>query len=453
MAQLLEAISADAPCGEYLKDNRTLYRGLRNAFNQAQSSYRQLMESPDAMHDEELVTQNAANWNDLSVECEKTIETVSKDVEVMCWLASAQPFSHQPLENLANVLKDFVELLNQYWDDLHPKPPLKKLKSEDEAGQAREWAEFKVKPFLQLVGERDGTGLLSMPLQSIGLIGAIDYSRYYTAERDGQLEVLKSEAAQEIASNKEYVKNTILALGAVKQELLNIEAIVVDKCRAVGAQPISFRFINQTVDRLINAAHYLVGNLIMPWPLDVQETIVEVESEAPVDVSESAVSAQPGEKSMKQSTPVNEVVSLQASGEIYTRDQAFQQLRQISEYFSRTEPHSPVYMLLERAIRWGYMSLPDLLNEMVGEDDKMMGRMYQLAGLESVDKTIIPDPTISASELKHKQQAVPVKYNAPAVSAPKPESVEVPDVSSAKLKEDTSSSASTGSGNLSSFEW
>lgn len=451
MAQLLEAISADAPCGEYLKDNRTLYRGLRNYFNQAQSSYRQLMESPDATHDEELVIQNSANWSELSVECEKTIETVSKDVEVMCWLASAQPFSHQPLENLSSVLQSFSELLTQYWDDLHPKPPVKKLKSEDDAGQAKEWAEFRVKPFLQLVGERDGTGLLSMPLQSIGLIGSISYSRYYGAERDGQLDALKSEAAQIVSSDKELVKSRIITLGGIKQQLLSLEAIMVEKCRAVGAQPVSFRFINQTVDRLINATRYLVGHLIMPWPLDVQDSAVEMNSSEPAEI-DNAVQAQVGEKNMSNPRS-NDVVSLQAGGEIYTRDQAFQQLRHISDYFSRTEPHSPVYMLLERSIRWGYMSLPDLLNEMVGEDDKMMGRMYQLAGLESVDKTVIPDPTISASELHHKQQSDPVKYNAPAVSAPRTNNVEETAISQVAPKEASTSAAATSSGNLSTFEW
>ena len=458
MAQLLEAISADAPCGEYLKDNRTLFRGLRNYFNQAQSSYRQLMESPDAMHDEELLTQNAANWNELSNQCEKTIETVSKDVEVMCWLSAAQPFSHQPLENLASVLASFTQLVNTYWDDLHPKPPEKKLKSEDDTGKAREWAEFRVKPFLQLVGERDGTGLLSMPLQSISLIGAIDYSRYYSAERDGQLEALKSEASQYISSNKEQVKEMILALGEIKQQLLALEASIVEKCRDVGAQPVSFRFINQTVDRLINASHYLVGSLIVPWPLDVQEPAsVEQTStaESAPTASETPTQAPSvGEVSMPN-TVTNEVVSLQGKvgEEIYTRDQAFQQLRHISDYFSRTEPHSPVYMLLERAIRWGYMSLPDLLNEMVGEDDKMMGRMYQLAGLESVDKTVIPDPTISASELSHKQQSAPVKYNAPPVSVPKTEKVETVATNEPVKQEETVQDNSASSGNLSSFEW
>lgn len=99
------------------------------------------------------------------------------------------------------------------------------------------------------------------------------------------------------------------------------------------------------------------------------------------------------------------------------------------------------------------MSLPDLLNEMVGEDDKMMGRMYQLAGLESVDKTVIPDPTISASELSHKQQSAPVKYNAPPVSVPKTEKVETVATNEPVKQEETVQDNSASSGNLSSFEW
>ncbi len=45
---------------------------------------------------------------------------------------------------------------------------------------------------------------------------------------------------------------------------------------------------------------------------------------------------------------------------IVNRDHAFQEIRKNSEFFKKeTEPHSPIAFLLERSIRWGYMSFPD----------------------------------------------------------------------------------------------
>ncbi|MCE7630117.1 hypothetical protein LZT04_19915, partial [Vibrio fluvialis] len=63
---LLNPISDEQPSGEYLKDNRTLYRTYRNAFNVAQSSFRQLVETPDAMQDAVVVHTNAENWDALA---------------------------------------------------------------------------------------------------------------------------------------------------------------------------------------------------------------------------------------------------------------------------------------------------------------------------------------------------------------------------------------------------
>ncbi|MCE7629256.1 hypothetical protein LZT04_15505, partial [Vibrio fluvialis] len=66
-----------------------------------------------------------------------------------------------------------------------------------------------------------------------------------------------------------------------------------------------------------------------------------------------------------------------------SREQAFAELQRIADYFLATEPHSPIYLLLKRAIRWGGMSLPELLEELVGDNNAVQQRIEQLAGLES----------------------------------------------------------------------
>ncbi|MEH6578008.1 MAG: type VI secretion system ImpA family N-terminal domain-containing protein [Amphritea sp.] len=458
MEYLLNPISDSALCGEYLKGNRTLYRGLRNSFNMAQSSFRQLIESPDATASEELQQANQANWAELARLCEETLTDTSKDVEVFCWLATAQLFSGAPLENLAAVLNAFTLTVDQYWDDLNPKPPVEKLKSEDDAGQRREWAEQRIKPLVQLIGDSQDSGLLYMPLQMIKLIGDIDYSRYYSAERNGQLEQLKADAQAVLPAEKQTVTEALQALGKILEALRTLETSIAENCQQDGASGLSFRFLKESIERLINALRYLVGDVLVPWPLDkVEEPVVDQSPQSAEVLESTAMETSPAPQAEMVMQTANTMVNLTGSGEIYNRDQAFQELRKIADFFQQTEPHSPVYMLLERAIRWGYLSLPELLNEMVGDNSGVMGRITQLAGLESIEKTAIPDAQISMQELMHKQQVAigdtgAVQNQIPAsqvvVDIP-PEQVDRSAGNTAASENDTSAS----SAGIASFEW
>lgn len=398
MERLALPISDTAVCGEYLKANKTLYRALRNSFNQAQSSYRQLMESPDAMLDDELVEVNTNNWRAMGDVCRDCLEGNSKDIEIFCWFVAAQLFSSNPLGNLRDSLQVFVQVIDAHWLDLQPKPPVEKLKSDEDVGRKREWAEFKVKPLWQLAGESEGSGLLAMPLSNLPIIGAISYAQFFSAERSGSLEALKDEAKKIFTANKSELQDKVLVLDAICKVIVKLEQSVNLHCAQAQARVISFKFLLKSIENLLGAMKYLLGDCFSTWPLDVVEQQAQAqesegESTLPDEQNSSAVNVAEGSAN----------VLLSAGAELYHRDQAFKQLRSIADFFRRTEPHSPIHMLLERSIRWGYMSLPQLLEEMVGENDQVMQRISQLAGLESVEKTYIPDPTMSIAELKRHQ--------------------------------------------------
>ena len=56
-----------------------------------------------------------------------------------------------------------------------------------------------------------------------------------------------------------------------------------------------------------------------------------------------------------------------ATGPVRTRQDAFRRLADVSEYFRRAEPHSPVSYLVERALRWGRMPLEAWLEDVIKE--------------------------------------------------------------------------------------
>jgi type VI secretion system protein ImpA len=61
-------------------------------------------------------------------------------------------------------------------------------------------------------------------------------------------------------------------------------------------------------------------------------------------------------------------------------------LLQVAEYFRRNEPHTPVSYALEQVVRWGKMSLPDLLLELIPEDSPR-SNLYRLVGIKPPEKS------------------------------------------------------------------
>ena len=79
------------------------------------------------------------------------------------------------------------------------------------------------------------------------------------------------------------------------------------------------------------------------------------------------------------SAPVN---NAGFNGAIQTRSQALAQLRSIADYFRRTEPHSPVAYLAEKAANWGEMPLHSWLSNVI-KDPVALAHVEELLGLEN----------------------------------------------------------------------
>lgn len=449
MENLSAPVSESSAVGEYLKGNRAVYRALRNTFNQAQSAYRQLMESPEAMVDNQLQNLNSDCWQTLAEQCQETLTHTSKDVEMLSWLTTAKIFSRTPLTSLNEALQAFVEVVTEYGDQMHPRPPQEKLKAEDDAGQASEWTEFRTRPLVQLLGESDNSGLLYMPLQNVPLIGEITYASYFSAERAGNMAALKADAQQLLASERSNVIETLHALDSCKAHVESLRDLFTRQCQEVGLQPVNFGFLIRLFDQLLNALRFMLEEQLTPWPLDA---VAEVKSEptapAPDSFIDTPVISEATTPVAVTAAPVIQAVAAPVSvanvaGAIQSRDQAFQNLRQIADYFRQTEPHSPVYMLIERAIRWGYLPLPELLAEMVGDNAAVMDRIQSMAGLENSERIDIPGSSAGVAPVNPEsavtQVNLPAEDNSQAVAS-EPTPAETP------VEQTTTQS-------ISSFEW
>jgi len=466
IVQLLAPISEESPTGNYLKLDRSIYRALRNSYNAAQSSFRQLIETPEASSDEALLDANETNWTQLRNSTYDALTQSTKDLELLGWYISSQLFTAQPYQNLADSTKVLKGLIEAFWGRLHPTLPENKIKSADEQGQLKELADFRIKPLLQLVGESNDSTALFMPLQLIGLIEDITFGDYLRAERSGDLEALKQKA-QKLYSNE--VERTVLLLSEAYQNFTEAETAIAKECQQVGVTPISFRFVKANIADSINAIRFLVEDKFSRWPLDdtyqvrKEEALIQQPEATSEQLHESATESAPKEPEATSNSSPQTIAQVQTEvatvapihvnvGQVANRDQAFQELRKISEFFKQTEPHSPISFLLERAIRWGYMSLPELMQEMTAGNSSVIQQINQLTGMDNLnqldlsDKALSPSASVNSAVVAIKNTATPTNQTSP---------VEIPTQEKADTNQSSQTEASSteSSGSLNDFEW
>ena len=65
-----------------------------------------------------------------------------------------------------------------------------------------------------------------------------------------------------------------------------------------------------------------------------------------------------------------------------SREDAYRQLEAAAAFLQATEPHSPTPYLVRRAVRWGQMSLPELIQE-AGSGEGALERFFTMLGMSS----------------------------------------------------------------------
>jgi type VI secretion system protein ImpA len=401
--QLLEPIEADKPSGRYLKGERAQYRALRNTFNAAQSSFRRFVETPDSSNDEELFEENQKNWQAVSDACWQTLIEESKDIEIYCWWVMSLAFQSDSINKIAVSLATLTPFIEAFWPEINPYLPDNKLKSSDIAEQASERAELQLRPLVQLLGESNGSGLLYMPLQMFALIGDINLTKYLSATKASTLPTLKAQAQKDFSSNKSKITESIKALDLAIKSIDALDIWLKSRMTELSFSAISTQFLKTNLSDCLQAIKYLVEECFEQWPLDhkveakaapIEKTIDEKIMDKNSDENMKKEVNQQTLATPRQTAFVDTAV-IEGGKQPLNRDSAFHQLRNIAEYFSESEPHSPVSYLLEKAIRWGYMSLPELMAELVSGNDKVLGQINLVTGI-SGEKAKLPENNLTA---------------------------------------------------------
>lgn len=339
---LLQPVSSEQPHGSDAREGGAaynLYSQIKDARNKARAAERASLFDPDG----------AGNmldaWRPILNLAPTLLREHSKDLEVTSWYIEALLRLH----DFAGLRDGFTlarRLVDQYWDNLYPQP--------DEDG-----LETKVAPLAGLNGD-SSEGTLLAPIRNTPITPSgfsfWQYQQAREAERIADPEK-KEEKQQALGFSLESIERAVAEaparffvdlvddLGEAVSEFRSLNDTLRSHC---GHQAPPFSLILETLEDILRNVRFLAKDKL------ASETGSAVaEDDAPAAAADHT------------DAPRAATASRGSSGPIANREDALRRLEEVAQYFRAHEPHTPLVSGIERLVRWGRMSMAELILELV----------------------------------------------------------------------------------------
>ncbi|QDO83364.1 type VI secretion protein [Shewanella psychropiezotolerans] len=378
IVDLLIPIDEDLPCGIYLKSDKIAFRPLRNKFNLAKTSLRKLSQNPSVEDKEQLMEENKHLWKALAESLMHSFRHVSRDIEFIAWFITAQVILDNSFESVANSLTWLADLIESRWDTLNPVLPIEKLQGGTEAEHLAEQASFKCKSFFQLAGDSEESNLLYGPLLLKPLVGEFTFFDYKSAQRKGEVNLLKERALGEVSREESIIITRLINVERCLKEIERLNITVSDKAKMCGVKPTNFSVLKNIFTQF-NYALEQVSGLTAPSNHIEEQTTIHPQDKHHAEMESDEITDIPPAFTMSNLKQI-------AKKNVHNREQALNLLGDVAEYFRESEPHSPVSFLLQKAISWGNKPFPELLEELFdGQDSDVRSQIFNLVGVKRPD--------------------------------------------------------------------
>ncbi len=356
---LMQPISEENAVGEDIRNNpspSSLYSEIKSARNSARAAERNSMFDGDS-------TEAIENWNKISTLAPQILTNEAKDLEVACWYTEAL-LRKAGFQGLRGGLSLIRHLIEQYWHEgLYPQ--------EDEDG-----IETRVAAISGLNGE--GTdGVLLAPIRSTYITDDVQPGPFSLWQYKQAVDIkrisddkARSEQISKIGFSMDDIDRAVeqsssTYFGDLRDDVTeclteyrHINSMLGEYCGSHDAPPTSK--ITELLEETLGAVNHIAKH---KFPV------------APVVKDDSSDDEQ---------IPHQESSAVIPAGVPGSREEAFQQLASISDFFRRTEPHSPISYILDRAVTWGGMSLDELISELI-PDSSSRTTYSSLTGVRTND--------------------------------------------------------------------
>lgn len=357
---LLQPISEENPSGESLR-----YSGIYDQISEARRADDNLNQGA---WQSELKVADFRRVVELAV---PALSSESKDLQIAAWLSEALVKEHG-FAGLRDSLKLMAGLQENFWETLHPE-----VDDGDEEGRANAvaWMEaqtaFAVKQVP--VTDGDGYGFLDWEDSKRFNIPADLESLDYEARE--KFVALKTQAETERRATAELWEKAKARTRRAFCESANYD---LEECRTALAE--LNRIVEEKFDR-----NQVPGLNNLSKALDDVHTLVkrlleEKRAEEPDPADEEAIAGEGGELTNGNGTGAAAGISV--GGAVQNRSDALKRLAEIAAFFQKTEPHSPVAYLVQRAVKWGNMPLESWLRDVI-KDESVLGSLRETLGINN----------------------------------------------------------------------
>lgn len=299
-----------------------------------------------------------ADWPTVIRLCEALLATQSKDLRIAAWLAEAY-CRNEGLSGLARGYELLDGLANEFWDDIHPQP------EDGDQEQRAGLFDWLCQQTHRLIRSTPITQSAKGAYALIDLESARHAAHIGEAAHDQAVAQPTLSMAQFEAAARDTPASFFSREQAALERLISaMQSLQLLLDSQMGDQSPSFGPCFDALDDL----QRFFRRHASPRTEEIQGT-----SAAPAASVTTASSHRPAPTSLAAAVP---------SGPIQSREHAIQQLQEIAAFFRRTEPHSPVAYLADKAAQWGNMSLHEWLRTVV-KDDSALLRVEELLGVEA----------------------------------------------------------------------
>jgi type VI secretion system protein ImpA len=371
---LLAPIDGDNPAGESVR-----YAGTYDAIQEARR------EDDDLDRGDWERTTKVADWAGVIATATETLATRSKDLQIAVWLVEALIKRHG-FAGLRDGLRLLWELQERFWDSLYPE-----IEDDD--------LEFRAAP-LEWLNEK-----IAVPIRQVPVTQGLNGERYSWFDRE------ESRVTDNLGRRNEEAMQAAIASGKRTGEQFDkaAESTPLDYYQTIFEDLTQGREAYDKLDQLLDDRYGRAAPSCMNIKQALQDCHAMVEdmvkkrggfatkslpSEAegePAGERDLAESSQDGAEPAVAVAPpapsVNDAGAPLAAGltlEPKDRADALRRLAAVADFFRRTEPHSPVAYLVQRAVHWAELPLEEWLKYVI-HDDTTLANVRETLGLNDRD--------------------------------------------------------------------
>ena len=350
LAPLLEPIPGDAPTGadlRYVDGDLTFQQIEEERLEQDEIANRDGEEKP-------------ANWPKVVSLCTEALRTKSKDLQLAAWLTEGLAHT-EGFPGVRDGLRFTKDLMQTFWDQAYPGY---------EDGELI--PELRARPIVWI-------GSRNCFLPAVKAIPLVSGPGKELGWRDYEMSSIVDEASVRSDQSKytEFIESGFIngeswnaAVSNTAPDLFEKNLTALKECCAELEE---LRKVCE--ERFEDSPSFVeLDNLFSDLRDFLLKNTASDEEGVEGEGGES-IGAETGGETGGQARP---------GGPINSRAAALSQLDQVAQFFRKTEPHSPISYLVQRAVKWGSMPLEDLLKEVV-KDSNTLSQIWETLGIVPTD--------------------------------------------------------------------